>query len=82
MAGTGPKLVAEGERAERRVPTGAATGNRHPVAVDHSLFDQHLRPGYTVLDIGDAPFPIKKPPVTGAKSGTAPIVHIKHRKSA
>src|SRR6185437_874025 len=62
--------------------TGTATGDDQPVAVDLAAVRKITSAIHAIVDIDDAPLPVKSFTILPAVTGAAAVVHIQHRKAA
>jgi len=81
MAGACFEYVAKRERAESRVPAGAATVNHQPISINPALRRQKLRAINAIIDIDNAPTSIEPLAIRAAIPGASAIVHIEHGKT-
>src|SRR5262249_7142809 len=76
------KEVAEGQRCQGRVATGAAAADDASLAVDPSLRCEKPRAGDAIVDIGHAPIQLQTVAVGATESGASAVVHVEHRSAA
>ena len=76
------KEVAEGQRRQSRVATGAAAADDASLAVDPSLRGEEPRAGDAIVDVDHAPVQLQTIAVGAAESGAAAVVHVEHRNAA
>src|SRR5260221_9116604 len=82
VAGAGFEEIAEGQRAERGVPAGAAAADRQPVAVHQPARDQILRAVDAVVQVYYAPLPVEPLAIGAAVAGAAAVVDIQQGEAA
>src|SRR5581483_8965793 len=81
MAGPRLKRIAERQRAQRRIPTRAASVNRQSILIRQSLLDQVLCAVHTIIHVNDPPLPLEPFPIRTPITRTAAIIDIEHREA-
>jgi hypothetical protein len=82
VARTGLEHIAEGERAQHCVTTGATTGDRCSARIDEAIFREITRGVFAVFFVNQAPTAFQQITVWTSITGTASVVNIDYRKTA
>ena len=82
MTRPGPKRAAKGQRTQRGVSPGTASGNRQSLSIDLAAFYEIAGAIDTVVHIDNTPVAVQALAIGSPIATTAAIVHVQNGKAA